>query len=300
MANNNSHNTATEQPPSSLEDPSPLPPPPQKEGQPLPLEATRNDLLACQLSSWFSAFRHLPADDLYQKRSNVTIKSKIITELPDDFIDFLLSDGIRLPEGATKLSSCAPNEAPVKIKSKNNSNNDDDSTNWDEDSEGDDQEENAVQYSFPELNQQLSEAIAALGGSVVPKLNWSAPKDATWVNEGTLKCRTPGDIYLLLKSSDFCMHDLQVFKNLKKQQPPESSLSANNKSNNTNNIKLELVLRKWCTFYPSMEFRCFVRKDELSKLEIDQVARTVCFASYVFVIVLDLTPRLYHGINSDY
>lgn len=242
--------------------------PPQKEGQPLPLEATRDDLLACQLSSWFPAFRHLPADDLYQKRSNVTIKSKIITDLPDDFVEFLLSDGIRLPQGATKLSSCAPNEAPINKKSEvcgdksNNGGGDDNSVNWDEESE----DEESTQYSFPELNLQLTEAIAALGGSVVPKLNWSAPKDATWVNEGTLKCRTPGDIYLLLKSSDFCMHDLQVYKNLKKSKTQSTtSAETDRNSNEANTVRLELVLRKWCTFYPSMEFRCFVRKDELSE-----------------------------------
>lgn len=294
MKNNSSNSATAEHGPSSLGDSSQ--PTPQKQGQPLPLEATRDDLLACQLSSWFPAFRHLPADDLYQKRSNVTIKSKIITELPDDFIDFLLSDGIRLPQGATKLSSCAPNEAPVKNRSKDSGNNDDDSINWDEDSEGDDQEENAVQYSFPHLNQQLTEAIATLGGSVVPKLNWSAPKDATWVNEGTLKCRTPGDIYLLLKSSDFCMHDLQVYKNLKKQQPSESPLSTGRNSSEANNIKLELVLRKWCTFYPSMEFRCFVRKDELSKFEVDLFANETCMLPSVmfFCLMLSLTPRHYH------
>ena len=269
--------------------------PPQKEAQPLPLEATEEELLACQLSSWFPTFRHLPPTDLYQKRSNVTIKSKIISNLPDDFIEFLLSDGIRLPQGATILSSCAPNEAPPKSNVKKNSSDtnhdnndvkndegdDENSVNWDEESD----EEESSQYSFPELNQQLTEAIAALGGSVIPKLNWSAPKDATWVNEGTLKCCTPGDIYLLVKSSDFCMHDLQVYKNLKMSTAqPEVSENTDSIRDEADKVKLELVLRKWCTFYPSMEFRCFVRKDELSKFELiescPELVSTVFFQSY--------------------
>ncbi|CAB9508493.1 division cycle protein 123 [Seminavis robusta] len=168
-------------------------------GNPLPLEASCEELLECQFSSWFPTFRHLDRSDCDDRRSNVTIKSQLVSPLPADFSDFLLADGIRLPEGATRLSSCAPNEQEQQP----------------DDSSCDDQQSNdseQKQFSFPQLNQQIEEAIEALGGSVVPKLNWSAPKDATWVNEGTLKCKTPGDVYLLLKSSDFCLHDWQVFQ----------------------------------------------------------------------------------------
>lgn len=217
------------------------------QGSPLPLEANREELLQCQFSSWFPIFRHLPEDEGF-RRTNVTIKSKIISPLPDDFKDYLLADGIRLPQDATKLSSCAPNEVPR---------NDDDDDNWDTNSQ--DNTDTLEQFSFPELNQQITEAVAALGGSVIPKLNWSAPKDATWVNEGSLKCKTPGDIYLLLKSSDFCLHDWQVFQS-KIMVSPEGEKEMDGAT-----PKLELVLRKWCNFYPSMEFRCFVRNHTLSK-----------------------------------
>jgi len=44
---------------------------------------------------------------------------------------------------------------------------------------------------------------------VVPKLDWSAPKDATWISAtNSMECRTPNDVYLL-KSSDFITHDLE-------------------------------------------------------------------------------------------
>ena len=63
--------------------------------------------------------------------------------------------------------------------------------------------------SFPELEAALTAAIEALGGAVCPKLNWSVPRDAEWVNGGTLRCETAGDVMLLLKSSDFVQHDLE-------------------------------------------------------------------------------------------
>ena len=62
---------------------------------------------------------------------------------------------------------------------------------------------------FPELEAAIAEAIATLGGRVVPKLTWSAPVDATWVNPGgTLACTHPQEVLLLLKSSDRVAHDI--------------------------------------------------------------------------------------------
>ena len=48
----------------------------------------------------------------------------------------------------------------------------------------------------------------------MPKLNWSAPKDACWISAtNSMECRSANDVYLLLKSSDFVVHDLeQVFE----------------------------------------------------------------------------------------
>ena len=42
---------------------------------------------------------------------------------------------------------------------------------------------------FPEVRERIAAAIAQLGGQVVPKLNWSCPSDATWLNPAaTLAC----------------------------------------------------------------------------------------------------------------
>ena len=49
-------------------------------------------------------------------------------------------------------------------------------------------------HRFPDLYRQISAAIEWLGGSgVVPKLNWSCPTDATWVNPSTTLCCTNAD-----------------------------------------------------------------------------------------------------------
>jgi hypothetical protein len=210
---------------------------------PLPMV---EEVLACQCSSWYPTFSNLSQG----KRKNVTISSIILTDLPDDFQDYLLSDGLRLPLDATRLSSCAPPE----------SSHDDDAWSSDDDDNDDNLSECSTppkQFSFPVLNQQLEQAITKFGGAVLPKLNWSAPKDATWVHGGSLKCTTPGDIYLLLKSSDFCLHDVlhaldDCPDNHNNDNKEEASLP-----------KMQLVLRKWCHFHPSMEFRCFVRHDDL-------------------------------------
>jgi len=197
----------------------------------LPSPTTEEDLNCCQFSSWYDTFRNVD-----QRRSNVTIKSVVIRPLPSDFLEYLQSDGVRLPLGATKVSSFAPSEREGEdVWSSDSDNNDDD----------DEDEAKPRQFSFPDLNRQIEEGIEELGGSVVPKLNWSSPKDATWINNGTLKCQTPGDLYLLMKSSDFVMHDLT------------------HAVEDPSTVQYELVLRKWCTLHPSMEFRCFVYNHEL-------------------------------------
>jgi hypothetical protein len=201
--------------------------------------ATSQQVLKCQFSSWYPTFSNIEG----RKRANVTIKSVIIRELPEDLEDYLLSDGVQLPADAGKFSACAHGNAE-----------------WSSDEEyenaGDEENEEASfsqEYKFPKLNQDLVNAIESLNGSVLPKMNWSAPKDATWVNGGSLKCETPGDVYVLIKSSDFCLHDVlrKAWKNCEDYDPSKTP------------PRLELVLRKWCSLHPSMEFRCFVRQHEL-------------------------------------
>ena len=105
---------------------------------------------------------------------------------------------------------------------------------------------------WPEIHAQVRSTIKELGGKVLPKLNWSAPKDATWISPTTdMECRTPNDIYLLLKSSDFITHDLEhAFDGCVPDQDKQD-------------IPYALVLRKSFNLNPSLEFRCFVSNRSL-------------------------------------
>lgn len=114
---------------------------------------------------------------------------------------------------------------------------------------------------FPELHQTIKDTIQELGGEVAPKLNWSSPKDAGWISphQNTIKCTTPDDIYLLLKTSNFISHDLDhafdgtVTTESRPTEPSNSDLG----------FQPVLVLRTFFTPQTSMEFRCFVKQRSL-------------------------------------
>lgn len=267
---------------------------------------TKHEVQSCQFSSWYPSFRNMDTTTISNNyttrkiRKNVTIESIIIRPLPTEFIEYLLSDGVCLPVCATKVSSCM-NDAD------NNDDGDGRDDRWDSCSDDDEDNDNSSnespqKYSFPDLTSQIQSAITQLGGAggCMPKLNWSSPKDATWMNCGSLKCTKVGDVYLLLKSSDFIAFDLEKawdgclieeeteddgasrvengVSNLRIDAVQSSSAAddnsnANNPSNSStdntsmpNGFEYELVLRKWCNLHPSMEFRCFVHEHELGEL----------------------------------
>lgn len=59
------------------------------------------------------------------------------------------------------------------------------------------------------LETTISSIVSELGGAVFPKLNWSSPKDATWIScDGSLKCTSAEEVVLLLKSSEHITHDM--------------------------------------------------------------------------------------------
>lgn len=104
------------------------------------------------------------------------------------------------------------------------------------------------------MHNTIKDTIAKLEGKVIPKLNWSAPKDATYMNANSMDCRTPQDVYLLLKSSDFITHDLEHAFDDTEDDPNLTQDS----------IPYHLVLRKAVgKWNPSVEFRCFVRERKL-------------------------------------
>lgn len=208
-----------------------------------------DDVLACQFSSWYKSFRNIDKSAINNStarktRKNVTFESIVIKPLPHEFLEYLKSDGVRLPDCATKVSSCMNDNATP------------DDDEWD--TESDDE---TTSYSFPSLTAQIQSALDSLNGDrhlgCMPKMNWSSPRDATWMNQGSLKCTKVGDIYLLLKSSEFVTFDVEMaFDDLAE----DDNISA---GSYPDCFSHELVLRKWCNLHPSMEFRCFVRDHEL-------------------------------------
>ncbi|CAG8481979.1 10208_t:CDS:2, partial [Racocetra persica] len=219
---------------------------------------TEQHILNCVFSSWYNTFRR------------VTLKSKIIKPLPEEFIEYLHADGIFLPEQKNIIEFSDDDEEYTGI-----------GTDLIED-------EGQQLPSFPDLEQQIWQTIEEFDGAVFPKLNWSSPRDAVWISAtNTLKCNTPSDIFLLLKSSDFVAHDLDhAFEDcsyeeesLRRQRPDV----------------FELVLRKWYDVAPSMEFRCFVRNEEL--VAISQ--RDINYYPFLVDVQEDLETKIIQFFNTN-
>lgn len=160
--------------------------------------------------------------------------------LPSSFVSYLRADGIVLPPEATPRTE------------------DDELDSYSDE----DEEEEDPSEEWKEVHNQINDTIREFG-IATPKLNWSAPKDATFMSAtNDTQCRTPNDIYLLLKSSDFITHDLDhpfddcvPDMNTDTSDHPTDSVLPE--------VPYHLILRKYVNFNPSLEFRCFVRNRKL-------------------------------------
>lgn len=206
---------------------------------------TRQHILHCSYHFWHARYRA------------VTPKARLIP-LSDAFVHYLRSDGIILPPENNVFSSST--DADSGVFSASTSPAVSDSEDEDED----------PSLAWSEIHRSVKETIAELKGSVHPKLNWSAPKDATWIAAtNSMECRTPNDIYLLLKSSDFITHDLeQAFDDCEEANDDtvdsKQSGSTSHKYDPAQSIPYHLVLRKTIpALVTSLEFRCFTRKRRL-------------------------------------
>ncbi|KAL1863740.1 hypothetical protein Plec18170_000578 [Paecilomyces lecythidis] len=190
---------------------------------------THSHILHCSYHFWHPLYR------------TITPKARLIP-LSDPFLSYLRQDGIVLPPEDNARPGLADDDSGIYSFSE---------ASEDEDEEDDPSAE------WREIHSQIRATIAELGGKVTPKLNWSAPKDATWIAAtNDLQCQSPNDIYLLLKSSDFVTHDLEhAFDDCvpdveaSSPEPPQ--------------VPYHLILRKYVNFNPSLEFRCFVRNRTL-------------------------------------
>lgn len=162
-------------------------------------------------------------------------KAKVLSQVPQAFLDYLNTESIRLP--------------PPKYEEKIISTSDNEYSDWEE-------EEEAVSGAvadpvagFREFHESI-EALVSKWKSVMVKLNWSAPKDAKWILiNNSLQCTSALDIYLLLNASDHAAHDLDghIY-----DECEDKDTGAR--------LAPELVVKKWISdLNPALEFRIFVR-----------------------------------------
>ncbi|KAF2770781.1 D123-domain-containing protein, partial [Teratosphaeria nubilosa] len=194
---------------------------------------TKAHIMNCAYHHWWPKYR------------TITPKSRMLPLSPP-FLDYLRADGIILPDDDQPPQADWDSDSGVFSASDNPDAEDTD----------DDEEATDVVEGWQNIHGAIKRTIDELGGRVVPKLNWSAPKDATWMNANTMDCRSPNDVYLLLKSSDFITHDLEhAFDDA--EDTPDVSIQQSE-------IPYYLVLRKTVpNFNPSVEFRCFVRNNKI-------------------------------------
>lgn len=185
-------------------------------------------------------FCHLNASlTMIARYRKITPKARLVP-LTQPFLDYLRADSIVLPDDEVRAQPDWSDDSGVFSAS--------DDQDQSEDEDGD------IAADWRDVHSAIQTTIANLDGKVIPKLNWSAPKDATYMNANSMDCRTPQDVYLLLKSSDFITHDLEhAFDDT--VDDPELQAET---------IPYYLVLRKAVgKWNPSMEFRCFVRRRKL-------------------------------------
>ncbi|KAK4443965.1 D123-domain-containing protein [Podospora aff. communis PSN243] len=226
------------------------PAPPQASGSNIHEEqlhfppVTRDHILHCSYDYWFPKYR------------TSCIRSRIIPLTPD-FLSYLHEDGIILADSFptdpdhtededdwVPTAPSTPFPRPPEAQSPYDSDSDSESS----------PSKPPPNLRFPDLHNTITAAIAALGGAVCPKLNWSSPKDATWISShpNTMKCTSANDVYLLLKSSSFITHDLEhAFDDTIPSATHSSPFAP------------VLVLRSYFNPLTSLEFRCFVKDRNL-------------------------------------
>ncbi|GAO14131.1 uncharacterized protein UV8b_06530 [Ustilaginoidea virens] len=198
---------------------------------------SKDHIQNCSYDAWFPKYR------------SSCLKSKII-RLPPSFVAYLQEDGILLADEDATVAPADPEWHSSAAVGNSRPKPHDGSSDEEEEDEAPRLPPNR---RFPEAHNEIKIAISELGGAVAPKLNWSAPKDAKWVSphQNTLKCTSPNDVYLLLKSSSFISHDLDhAFDDCTPASP-------------TRPFTPVLVLRPFFNPHVALEFRCFVKHRSL-------------------------------------
>lgn len=215
------------------------------------ITASKQEVMNCSYSKWYETFRPF------------VVESKVLKPLPREFLDYLAAESIRLPRDDVVLEANSDNEY----------------SDWSEDEDGDTDESQSVDAKkdptegFEDLHREIQRVVEEFK-AVAPKLNWSAPKDCTWIMiNNTMRCDSASDVYLMLNSSDHITHDLDF---------PFEDTTANG-SNEGSDVEYELVLRKWQEINPALEFRVFVRDQEI----VGKSQRDLNYYDYLQQLIID-------------
>lgn len=216
------------------------------------IRPTKQHIINCSYAAW------------YPKYSKITPKSHIIGPLPQSFITYILQDGIKMPaEFYDDESTIADNS---------------DYSDWEEDEKDEKDEKKSKQdkqlskaerhqrrvandptNGFKSVHEQIKNIIRTRG-PVVPKLNWSAPKDAAWMLPNhSMKCTSATDVYLILNASSYIIHDLTESLN----ECIDIDATSDNLAKEHESLSFQLVLKEWFELNPAWEFRCFVKDRKL-------------------------------------
>ena len=180
-----------------------------------------SDVLECSLPEWYGNFEKIT-------------QPTVCIPLPSEVLEYLRENGsLVLPRECNKES----------YDGKEDDYDDFGDVDWDDNNVND---ADSDQKTFPEFSKEVEKQISNFGGEVFIKLNWSSPKDATWMAlNNSLRCNSLSQIYLLLKGSDFIAHDLnQPFKDCDDANPEKLE-----------EVQYSLVVRRWQDINPGTEFR---------------------------------------------
>jgi len=212
---------------------------------------TKAHILHCSYENWYPKYRSL------------ALKSRLIP-LTTAFLDYLREDGLWVPDDEPWQETPWSSEHADKI----------------EDPAFLSPEKPNDVSLFQDIHEKIKNTISEVG-NVIPKLNWSAPKDVVHMNQrqNTMVCDKPSHIYLLLKSSMFVEHDLERAFDECAEDGESGGLTLAD-------IPYTLVLRKEQDIDVMFEFRCFVR---------DRTLVGICQRALKF---FDYSPSLIQLIQS--
>lgn len=238
------------------------------------------------------------------------LKTEVLA-LPEEFVDYLLEDGVVLPDLPADLPMHAMDPRLRNHRCDSDDEFDDagipgvDAGTPGEDagSGGDSVDSPPPRRCFQALEVAIADAIERLGGAVFIALDWSSPQDASWISEAkSIKCTCAGEVFLLLKSSDHIQRDLELGQLLADAgscgQCHRAAVpydAAGPTPAHRHRYPHHLVLKPWYSLPPAGIFRCFVSGGNLlavSQKHTDQHFRDL--AARIDTVLASLSAFLEH------